>query len=315
MYKKLILTIAVLCLHFNAAVRAQQPSPVGLSLIVTDKKNKVVNTIRKEQIRVFEDGAEQTILSVDPDERPIDYGIVIDASGSFRTVIASALEAVTLIIKNKQPADEVFIERFISTDKIERYQDFTTDGASLIKSLEAFKLEGGQSAVIDALYTAVLYVAEHKPNEDRRKVVVIITDGEDRLSSYKEDALVKLLHATGVQVFVLGLVMELSHEPGLIKRSPRERAEKLLKTAADESGGRVFFPANKEQLINSATEIMLGLRGQFRIKYQSTSDPSKKGFRKVNVKFVSTDGEKRALVVPKGYFVGPRSPKKEEKKP
>lgn len=319
MRKALILTI-VACLAFAATLQAQQAVPVGvpagvsagvpvsLSLIVTDKQNKSVNTIYKDQIHVFEDKVEQPITAIEPDERPVDYGIVIDASGSFRRLIVSSLETVRLIIKNKRPADEVFIERFISSLQIEKHQDFTSDEAVLLKSLENFKIEGGQSAVIDALYMAVNYVDEHnKANAGRRKVVIIITDGEDRNSSYKQEELVNLLHETGVQVFVLGLVIELEKEPGFIRRSPQEKAEKLLKTVAEESGGRIFFPKDKQQLIDSTTQIIMDLRGQFRINYQSTSDASKKGFRKVDVKFVSTDAEKLSLVVPRGYFVGPRT--------
>ena len=312
MNKLFILTIAVLCLAFKAV----QEQPVSLSMIVTDKNNKGVSSIRKEQIHVFEDKVEQELLAVEPDERPVDCGIVIDASGSFRRLIVSSLESVRLIIKNKRPADEVFIERFISSDKIEKYRDFNTDGDVLIKSLENFKLEGGQSAVIDALHMAVRYVDEHnKGNEGRRKVVIIITDGEDRNSFYKQEDLVKLLRETGVQVFALGLVTELDRDAGFINRSPLEKAEKLLKTVAAESGGRVFFPKDKQQLIDSTTQIILDLQAQFRIKYKSTRDASRNGFHEAEVKFVSTDGEKRELVVPRGYFVGPRTPKKEEKKP
>jgi Ca-activated chloride channel homolog len=304
-----------LCFTFSVTLQAQQA--VSLSMIVTDKNNKSVNTIRKDQIRVFEDKAEQQILSIEPDERPVDYGIVMDASGSFRRLLMSSLEAVTLILKNKRPTDEIFIERFISSDKIEKYEEFNADGAVLIKSLDGFKLEGGQSAVIDALSTAVNYVDEHnKANEGRRKVVIIITDGEDRASFYKKDDLIKLLHETGVQVFVLGLVTELDTEPGFTRPGARDRAEKLLKSVANESGGRLFLPKDKQQLMDSAAQIILDLRGQFRIKYQSTGDPAKNGFHDVDVKFVSTDGEKLSLVVPPGYFTGPRTPvRKQEKKP
>src|SRR5689334_20503739 len=87
--QRFLLTIAVLCLAFNTT---QQP--VSLSMIVTDTQNKSVNSIRKDQVRVFEDKVEQQILSIEPDERPVDYGIVIDASGSFRRLLVSSLESV-----------------------------------------------------------------------------------------------------------------------------------------------------------------------------------------------------------------------------
>ncbi|HEX6043444.1 MAG TPA: VWA domain-containing protein [Pyrinomonadaceae bacterium] len=314
LYKKLILTIAV-CLTFSVMLRAQQPQPVTLSMIVTDNKNKSVNSIRKDQVHVFEGKVEQTLLSIEPDERPIDYGILIDASGSFRRWINPALDVLTLIIKNRRPSDEIFIERFVSSDKIENYREFTTDSAALIKSLDGFYVESGQSAVVDALYMGVVHVDEHnKSNDGRRKAVVILTDGEDRNSFYKQETLIQLLRETGVQVFVLGLVDDLSNQSPYSKPGARDRAEKLLRTVANESGGRVFFPRDREELVNAATEIIMDLRGQFRIRYQSTN-VAQNGFHEVDVKFASTDGEKRRLFVPSGYFVGPRTPEKQEKKP
>jgi Ca-activated chloride channel homolog len=326
MRTKILLIILVFCLTLVPAPRAQDSTPtptspapgpvVALSLIVTDKDDKGVSTIRKAQIRLFEDKVEQSI-SLETDERPIDYGIVIDASGSFRMLIASALEAVTLIIRNQRPTDEIFIERFISSDKVEKYRDFTTDGNALIESLKTFKIEAGQSAVVDALHTAVEYVADHnRAKEGRRKAVIIITDGEDRNSAHSPEGLIKLLRERGVQVFAIGLVLDLDRDAGLIRMSPREKAEKLLQAVASESGGRVFFPKNKDELINAAKEISLDLRAQYRVKYQSTNDASKTGFRKVEAKFVSTDGQKRKLIVPPGYYAGTTSdPPKSEKKP
>ena len=77
----------------------------------------------------------------------------------------------------------------------------------------------------------------------------------------------------------------------------------------------MFFPEKKEELINAAKEISLDLRAQYRIRYQSTNDASKTGFRRVEAKFVSKDGEKRKLIVPLGYYAGTKSDPKSEKKP
>lgn len=318
------LTIVALCLALTSTTRPQEPAPVpppagpevALSLIVTDKNNKGLNSIRQDQVRVFESKVEQTILSIEPDERPVDYVLAVDSSGSLRSLFPVVLDAARILVINRRPSDEIALVRFISSDKIQTVLKFTNDGDALIAALKTLRVEGGVSAVIDGLYTSVAYVAEHnKSNEARRKVVIIITDGEDRNSYYKEPELIKLLREEGVQVFILGLTINVDKEAGFIRASPRERAEKLLKTVAEESGGRVFFPQTREQLAKSATEIIMDLRAQYRIKYRSMSDASKKGFRKVDVKFVSTAGEKLNLIVPRGYFVGPKDPpKKSEKK-
>ncbi|HEX5966097.1 MAG TPA: hypothetical protein VFY51_09195, partial [Pyrinomonadaceae bacterium] len=106
----ILLFVLVLCLAvvpmdpLVTTSRAQDPAPapptsgpmVALSMIVTDKDNKAVTLIRKDQIRVFEDKDEQTILSIEADERPVDCVLLIDATGSFKRLITAALEAAKL---------------------------------------------------------------------------------------------------------------------------------------------------------------------------------------------------------------------------
>lgn len=303
----LIIKAAILVLVVSASLLAQEPTakPAGptvqLSLIVTDSKNKSVNTISKEDIHLVEDKVEQSVLSLEPDVRPVDLGLVIDASGSMRTLIGSTVEAARLVVVNRQPKDEIFIERFISTDKIQRLQDFTSDENVLTNALGQIYVEGGQSAVVDAVYTGAHYVAEHNRNSDRRNTLVVFTDGEDRASTTKLEKLLGLLHEEKVQVFVIGLTLALDKEGGAINRlSPRDKAEKLLTTIAEETGGRVFFPKNRTELVDSVNEIIHDLRGQFRITYQSTNAEIK-GFRKVEVKLNSPSGQKLKAVVPRGY--------------
>ena len=313
------LTGVLLCLLLTSSLLAPEPAKeppsgpvVSLSLIVTNKDGKVVSSIRKDQLQVFENKVEQKVLALETDERPVDYIVVLDSTGSFKDLFESALEAMKILIINRRPADEVALVRFVNSDKIETVQKFTADNKVLLASLDDMYLEEGQSAVIDALYLSADYVSTYnKGNEGRRKVVVVITDGEDRISYYKQKDLMNLLHERGVQVFVLGLVVDLDRTGK--KPGARNDATRLLQAVGEESGGRVFLPENKEQLVAASAEILMDLRAQFRIKYQSANDAAKKGFRNVEVKFVSDDGEKRNVITPRGYFVGPAPHAKKEK--
>ena len=300
--------IIILALALSSGLFAQEPKPaatpvgptVQLSLIVTDSKDKSLNAITKEEVHLVEDKVEQTVLSVAPDQRPVDLGIAVDASGSMRRLTDATVEAAKLIVVNRQPKDEIFLERFISTDKVQRLHDFSTNVKSLAAALDSILVEGGQSAIIDALYTASQYVAEHNRGADRRKVLVVITDGEDRNSRTKLDDLLKLVHEKGVQIFVVGLTVDLNNESSATRPSPRDKAEKLLKTLAEETGGRTFFPKSKDELNDSVAQIVHDLQGQFRITYQS-SNAEPKGFRKVEVKLSPADGQKRKAIVQNGY--------------
>jgi len=302
--KTAILAFTLVCLALSSTLLAQDAKPAGktveLHMIVTGSDKKAIDKIQKEDVHVIEDKTEQTVLSVERDDRPIDLVLAIDSSGSVRSLFPTVLESARVIVSNRRPEDEILIERFIGSEKIESMQNFTGDGKLLLTAIDKFFIEKGQSAVIDALYVAANAFAKfNKTSTDRRRVVVIISDGEDRNSFYKPEQLVKFLHQTDVQVFALGLVTELDKEAGLIRKSPRDKAENLLRTVTSETGGRVFFPRNKTELIDSLQQLITDLRGQFRITYQSTKE--KKGFRKVEVKLVSPNGEKRNAIVPRGY--------------
>ena len=86
--------------------------------------------------------------------------------------------------------------------------------------------EGGQTAIIDAVYLTAEHVAEYKKGDDndrRRRALIVITDGEDRNSFYNQEQLWAKLREEDVQIFVIGFVNELDKEGGLIRKSPRER--------------------------------------------------------------------------------------------
>ncbi|HKG46087.1 MAG TPA: VWA domain-containing protein [Pyrinomonadaceae bacterium] len=305
-----ILALTLVSLALSSSLFAQDnkrtaASPSGptveLSLIVTNSAKKSLDKINKEDVHVFEDKDEQTVLSVERDERPIDCLVAIDSSGSFRSLFVTALEAAKLVVMNRRSEDEIMIERFISSDKIQSVIKFTRDEKALVAALDMLYVERGQSAVIDAVYVAAKTFADlNKTGKDRRRVIVIITDGEDRNSYYKQDALVKVLRQSDVQIFALGFVTELDRDPRFARPDARSRAEKLLQTITAETGGRVFFPRDKTELLDSMQQIITDLRGQFRLTYQS-SNGEKKGFRKVEVKLVSPAGEKWNAIVPRGY--------------
>jgi Ca-activated chloride channel family protein len=307
--KSTILGLALVSLALSSTLFAQNPSPpaakppgptIRLSLIVTDSKDKSVDTISKDDVRLVEDKVEQTVMSVEPDVRPVDLGIAIDASGSVRRFIEPIVEGARLIIVNRQPNDEIFLERFVSSDKITKLQDFSSDEKVLTKALDTVYVEAGQSAVIDAVYIAAQYVAGHNRSSDRRKALVVFTDGEDRNSYYKLEKLLELLHKENVQVFVVGLITALTDQPTYVARpGNRQRAIQLLNSMAEEAGGRVFLPRDQSEVRDSVAQIVHDLRKQFRITYQSSNE--KKDFRKVEVKLISTNGEKRKAIVPRGY--------------
>src|SRR5207253_8172968 len=138
-----------------------------------------------------------------------------------------------------------------------------------IKGLNSLYIRGGQSAVNDAVYLAVMHASERKLVAERRHALVLITDGEDRQSYYSDNQLFELLQEKDVQVFIIGIVKQLDNTPRQIGLDPQTKATRLLKQIARVSGGRVFFPRNKDELNQAAEDIVHDLHFQYIVGYES----------------------------------------------
>ena len=314
-----IVSLASCRLLIAQQVTTPPPAPVttvNLSLIVTDREKHSRDDVTKEDVQLFEDGIAQTISTITKEEKPVNYVIAIDTSGSFRSLLPGILTGARLLLEGNKANDETMLIRFISNDKIEPVEKFTADKSKLVEDLKYFKIEMGQSAVIDAIYVAVQAAAEHKSSDPSiRRAVVLFSDGEDRASYYTTDQLVKILRARNVQVFVVGVVAQLDGNRGLVRPSPKERAEKLLNRVALETGGRVFFPKNMNELAEAMGEINHDLHAQYLITYESKNNKISDNYRKIEVKMIESPGRESFKVITRpGYFIKPPDLDEKEKK-
>jgi len=259
---------------------------VTLHVRVIDRNNHPINNVQKEEFKVLEDGVPQPIFSFTREEVPVMYGLAVDTSGSLRPAFEQVINAAKAIINSNKRGDETFLERFISSDKIETIQDFTASKDSLMDGLDTLYVEGGQTAVIDGVYLAAEHVADYKKGGDddrRRRALIVVTDGEDRSSYYNEVQLFQRLREEDVQIFVIGFVNELDAEKGLIRKSPRDKAVNLLNKLASETGGRAFFPNSISELPEIANEIVRDLRTQYVVSYGPTNKAHDGTYRTIKV--------------------------------
>ncbi len=247
---------------------------VTLNIRVIDRNNRPIDNVRQNEFHVFEDGVPQPVFVFSREEVPISYGLAVDTSGSLRTQLTGVIDAAKTIINSNKSADETFLERFISSDKIETLQDFTSSKDLLLDALDNLYVEGGQTAVIDGVYLAAEHVAEYKKggdNDRRRRALIVITDGEDRNSYYKETQLFQRLREEDVQIYLIAFINELDKEGGFIRKSPRDKAVNLINKLATESGGRAFFPQSLSELPEIARAIVRDLRTQYVLAYNPTN--------------------------------------------
>jgi Ca-activated chloride channel family protein len=284
---------------------------VQLHVRVIDRNNKPINNVPQNDFHVFEDGVPQTIETFTREEVPISYGLAVDTSGSLRSQLQSVIDAGKTIINSNKPGDETFLVRFISSDKIETVQDFTDNKELLMDGLDSFFVEGGQTAIIDAVYLSAEHVSEYRKGDEgdrRRRALIVITDGEDRNSFYKQEQLFARLREEDVQIFVIGFVNELDKEAGLIRKSPREKAVSLINKLASETGGRAFFPDSVAELPQIANEIIRDLRTQYVISYNPTNKAQDGTYRAIKVSVDQPSGEKRIALTRTGRLARKENP-------
>lgn len=280
---------------------------VTLHVRVIDRNNRPINNIGKGDFRVLEDNVAQPIFSFTEEEVPVIYGLAVDTSGSVRPQFQQIIDAAKTIINSNKKGDETFIERFISSDKIETVQDFTPSKDLLLDGLDTLYVEGGQTAVVDGVYLAAEHVAEYKKGGDddrRRRALIVVTDGEDRASYYQETQLFQRLREEDVQIFVIGFVNELDAEKGLIRKSPRDKAVALINRLATDTGGRAFFPQSISELPQIANEIVRDLRTQYVISYDPTNKAHDGTYRSIKVSVSQPGGERRIALTRNGRTAG-----------
>lgn len=292
---------------------------VTLHVRVIDRNNRPINNIGKNDFRVVEDGVPQPIFSFTEEEVPVIYGLAVDTSGSVRPQFQQIIDAAKTIINSNKKGDETFIERFISSDKIETVQDFTPNKDLLLDGLDTLYVEGGQTAVIDGVYLAAEHIAEYKKggdNDRRRRALIVVTDGEDRSSYYQEAQLFARLREEDVQIFVIGFVNELDAERGLIRKSPRDKAVNLINRLASDTGGRAFFPQSISELPQIANEIVRDLRTQYVISYDPTNKAHDGTYRSIKVTVAQpTTSDRRIALTRTGRTAGQASASKPTVKP
>ena len=283
---------------------------VNLQVRVIDRFNSPINNVRQEDFKVYEDGVLQPIFQVTREEVPISYGLAVDNSGSMRSQIDKVVEAAKEIVNSNKAGDETFLVRFIDSDKIETLQDFTPSKQALIDALDSMYIEGGQTAIVDAVYLSSEHVSKYKKSDfddRRRRALILVTDGEERNSFYKKEQLFAKLREEDVQIFVIGFVNELDKDNGgLIRKSSREEATNFLNRLAKETGGRAFYPNSLSELPSIANEIIRDLRTQYIVSYSPTNKVRDGSFRSIRVAVAEPPGGEKRIALTRSGRIAPK---------
>lgn len=264
---------------------------VMLHATVIDDHQHIITNLDKGAFTVYEDGKPQNIISFHHVDIPVAMGILIDNSGSMREKRAKVNQAALNLVRSSNPKDEVFVVNFNDEQYLD--QDFTNNLLKLKEALDKIDARGGT-----ALYDAVVASAEHLKQNGRleKKVLFVVTDGEDNASSETlERAVKQLQQENSPTIYAIGILGDEEH--------PR-RAKKALEILCERTGGIAFFPKTLDEVDAISRTIANDIRNQYAIGYKPTTPKGAGGFRQVRVDAKAKGHGKLMVRTKSGYYAG-----------
>jgi Ca-activated chloride channel homolog len=283
---------------------------VHLVATVMDRHRNFITDLDQSDFKILEDGTPQEIRYFGRDtDLPLRIGILLDTSNSIRPRLEfekdAAMDFLQHVIRRNQ--DQAFLMTFDNEPEV--IQDYTGDLALLTDAIRKQRAGGG-TALNDAIYLAAEKLTNPplpKVNPEVRRVLVVISDGDDNLSDHALSESVEAAIRAEAAIYCISTNTDwLAIDGDKPRKMHVEGGDKVLEEFADQSGGRVFYPYKVDDLAQSFVDIGTELRSQYFIAYSPTNVQSTGQYHKIEVQ---TDRKGLNVRTRKGYYAtSPTSP-------
>lgn len=252
--------LAGLFLVTNAAAQDDDVVRVDSSIVVLnatirDAHDKPVNALTQKDFKIFEDGEQQQIVSFETQEAPFAAVILFDTSGSMEERISIARSAAINFLDGLRADDVAAIYRFDS--KTEMVQDFSDsrDVSDKIFDLKA----RGMTVLNDAVIRAT---QELDKRQEKRKAIVILSDGEDTMSRASAEKALKAALAANITIYTVDM------STISFSAAQRRQNQGVLRNLAQKTGGVFISTENGIALRDALKSIVDELQIQYTIAYE-----------------------------------------------
>lgn len=267
-----------------------------LHATVLDDRGNFAADLKEGNFRVFEDKVEQKVSVFRREDVPVTMGLVVDNSGSMREKRAQVNAAALTFVRTSNPQDEAFVVNFNDEFYLDTTEDFTSDQKDLHDALERIDARGST-----ALYDAVVGSLNHlKKGHKDKKVLLVITDGDDDASRTSFAATVAAAERSSAAIYAIGVFSddERKNEKKMVRNS-----RKILKTLAEATGGVAYFPENLSDVESVCAQVARDIRNQYTLGYYPTNTAKDGSFRAVQVQVTPPRGEgKLSVRTRSGYY-------------
>jgi VWFA-related protein len=277
---------------------------VVLHATVVDKKGHIVNDLKQDDFRVLEDGAPQTLTHFSHADVPVTMGIVIDDSGSMRDKREAVNAAALIFAKTSNPQDQVFVVNFNDVYYLDTPGDFASTIEDLKSALDKIDSRGGT-----ALRDAVIASLDHVKLGNRdKKVLLVITDGEDNASRYTLEELMDRAQKSSAVIYTIGLLgSDETSSLFKIRGGEAHRAAKVLKELAEATGGEPYFPKSLDEVESTCRQIARDIRNQYTLVYRPSNLKKDGTFRNIHVDAFQPHSRNKLVVRTRPGYFAPKS--------
>ena len=270
---------------------------VVLHTSVFDDRGKFVDGLTQDNFRVYEDKVEQKLSIFKREDVPVSMGLVIDNSGSMRDKRPRVNEAALTLVQSSNPQDEAFVVNFNDDFYLDLDKDFTNSIPELKEALERIDARGST-----ALYDAVIGSLDHlKKGSKEKKVLLIVTDGEDNTSRSTLEKCVREIQKTDTVVYAIGLLSQES-------KKGAKSAKRALTAIAQASGGVAYFPENVEDVHAICEQVAHDIRHQYTLAYYPSNAARDGTFRSVHVDVIPPRGHGKLTARTRNGYYAPGGP-------
>jgi VWFA-related protein len=285
-----------------------------------DNNKRFVNTLKKENIRITEDGQPQEIFTFQTNvDLPLSIGILIDTSSSEERTLPDEKAAARSFLEAvmRPDKDEAAVVSFTGDVTLE--QGFTGNVDRLRKAIDRVEfippsgyigggvvvggtppISGsnqalaGSTAIWDAVWATSNELLSDSAAENTRRTIILLTDGYDTISQMKMSQAIERAQKADALIYAIGIGD--MYQGGVDNGS--------LKKIAEQTGGRAYFPRNERELRNAFAQIQTDLREQYLVAYSPTNKTRDGAYRRIQIEVIDPEVRKQNLKLNyrPGYF-------------
>ena len=278
---------------------AQQPSfragvdIVSLNVTVTDAATHYITDLEESDFLVFEDGIKQNVTFFSRRQSPIALSLLLDSSASMEEHLPVLQTAASNFVHKLKSNDIAQVIDFDS--RVEIRQGFTGNQAELDTAISQLAA-GGSTSLHNAIYIALKELRKVRAvNEEdvRRQALIVFSDGEDTSSLVSFDEVLDLAKRSETSIYTIAL------RGSDVQAKGFREAEFVMRTLAQETGGRAFFPAKIDDLNGVYTQIADELASQYTLGYTSANPRRDGAWRRIVIQVSRPNVTPRTK---KGYY-------------